>query len=177
MPADAPPWALYADGVRLIALRATGDESTAADIAQEAITRAMIAWTGRASREGADAIGDLRAFVYGIARHLVADVHRERGRTRAIDDVPDPVEPAADALAAAVAAEDRRRLRAALGELSWRDRVILRLCYFDALDVEEIARRLGDNPVNVRKRKSRALERLRRVFLQRHEGEGEPTDT
>jgi RNA polymerase sigma-70 factor (ECF subfamily) len=162
---------VYAAGIRLLALRALGDASLADDIAQEAVTRAIAAI---ASGRG-DSIADVGGFVYGIARHLIADVHRARGRTVELDAVPEPPAPAVNALDAAIAEEDRRRVRAALDELPPADRDLLRCFFLEGLRAEEVGERLGETPVNIRKRKSRALERLRRLFG--HESADNATNT
>ena len=171
-PVSEPAWGLYADGVRLIALRALGDTSLADDIAQEAITRAIASLAADRGKP----IADLGGFVYGIARHLITDVHRARGRTVSVDSVPEPTAPLPGALDLAIEEEDRHRLRSALSELDATDRNLLRLFFVDGLGAEEIGRQLNEPPVNIRKRKSRALARLRRVF-ERHETHPEPTDS
>lgn len=164
---------MYADGVRLIALRALGERSLADDIAQEAVARAIaVLAEGRG-----ETIGDLRAFIYGIARHLIADAHRARDRTVALDGVAEPPEPRLDALETTIADEERRQVRAALKELPPRDRNILRLCFFEGLDAVAIAARLRESVVTIRKRKSRALERLRRAFFNGHEPPPGPTES
>lgn len=159
-----PAWEVYAAGVRLVALRALGNPALADDIAQEAVARAI----SMVAADRADAVADMGAFVYGIARHLIADVHRARDRTIPLDAIAEPAEVAIDALEAAIATEERQLVRAALAGLSVSDRNILRLTFFDGLNADEIARRLRDSAVNIRKRKSRALQRLRRAFLGGH---------
>ena len=44
------------------------------------------------------------------------------------------------------------------------DRDLLGLCYFEGLTAVEIADRLGEPPERIRKRKSRAVERLRQAL-------------
>lgn len=167
---EQPPWHIYAEGVRLIALRRLGDASAADDIAQEAITRAISSLaTGRA-----EPIADLGAFVYGIARHLIADLHRGAGRTVALEEIVEPAESRPGALDLAVANEERQQVRDALNELSAADRDLLRQFYSDGREAEEIASRLGTTVVNIRKRKSRLLERLR-ALVRGHDNGVAPT--
>lgn len=155
-----PNWGVYAEGVRLIALRALGDPAQAADVAQEAITRAIASLAdGRP-----DPIRDVGGFVYGIARHIIADLHRSQSRNVPIDETPEVPTAHPDALESAIAEEDRQRVRSALQELPASDRDLLHDFFVDGLTADVIAARLGETPVNIRKRKSRALERLRRVF-------------
>lgn len=169
-PADHP-WQLYANGVRLIALRALADPAAADDVAHEAIARAMSAL---ASRSGE--IGDLRAFIYGIARHLIADAHRAAKRTLPIDSIPELPAPAIDALDATIGAEDWSRVHAAIRNLSERDRDLIELFFVEGLAADAVAVRLGDTPVNIRKRKSRVLERVRRA-LSGHDSPPASTDS
>lgn len=169
---DEQPWALYADGIRLIAMRALGDPALADEVAQESVTRAIASLA--TARE--QPIIDVGGFVFGIARHLIADVHRARGRTQSLDSVPEPRTQSPTALEIVIADEDARKVRSALHELAPSDRNLLRLFYVDGLDADEIGQRLGETSVTIRKRKSRALERLRRAFTG-HESSISSTDT
>jgi RNA polymerase sigma factor (sigma-70 family) len=148
--------AVVASGVGLVALRAVGDAAAAADIAQEAVARAMTAAEQRGSE-----IGDMRAFIHGIVRHLVADYHRHQRRHVDMDSVDEPAVPGKDALDEAIAADERARLSQAIDRLGDRDREVITLYYVDALDDAAIAARLHDNATNIRKRRSRAIARLR----------------
>lgn len=169
--AVAPGWEVVREGVRIIALRALGNASLAEDIAQESVARAIAALDSNR----ADSIGDVGAFVYGIARHLIADVHRGSGRSVSIDSVAAPPAPHVDALNAVIADEDAARVRVAVSQLPAGDRDLLRLYFVEGLQADEIAKRLREPMVNVRKRKSRALERLRRIFLGCHAEAPSPT--
>src|SRR2546425_1024452 len=95
---------------------------------------------------------------------------RPRHRLVPLDSLGGSESPAveADALNALVSAAERARVRAALSELRPDDRELLRLCYFEGLTPTELAARLGEPAERIRKRKSRALERLRAAFLGRH---------
>lgn len=61
------------------------------------------------------------------------------------------------------------------------DRELLRLSYFEGLEPAQIAERMGEVATRVRMRKSRALDRLRRAFLEapapRYEPGAAPTMT
>jgi RNA polymerase sigma factor (sigma-70 family) len=162
-PLGAETLATLRAGLRLMALRALGDADAAEEAAQETLGRALAALAdGRAPE-----IHNLGAFVHGIARHVIADVRRARWRLVGADALANQPDPASteDALGRAVAAEERERVRAALRRLSSGDREILHLSFYEGLTPAEVADRLGEPPLRVRKRKSRALERLRRVFL------------
>jgi RNA polymerase sigma factor (sigma-70 family) len=67
---------------------------------------------------------------------------------------------APDALAALISAERAQVVRDALRELDDADRALLWMIYFDGLDSDRIATKLGISTVAVRVRKHRALRRL-----------------
>ncbi len=158
---------LLGRGVRIIALRALGDPDAAWDIVQETLARAL-----HAVREGR--LRDrtrLGAFVRGIARHVITDELRRRGRFAGSDgELPEVAHQRdgggdRDALDGLVRAEEAMALRAALSELSRSDQDIIRLTFVDGLTPGQVAQRLRQPAERVRKRKSRALERLREIFL------------
>jgi RNA polymerase sigma-70 factor (ECF subfamily) len=160
-----------------MALYALGDPSTADDVAQEAVTRAL----ARADelREPAHTA----AFVAGIARHIITDHIRARRRVEIDVDEVEIAQAHPDALALLMADEERAQLRAALLRLSAGDREVLRLSYEEGLGPAEVGERLSETSTVIRKRKSRALERLRANFHQisdpphgRHKSTSEPTD-
>ena len=149
-------------GLHLMALRALGTKPAAEEIAQETLARAVVAL------QNGHPVDPVRvpAFVAGIARHVIADALRAGRRVVSLDaqDQSQPVAIEADALDALVSAAERERVQAALRQLSPADHELLRLCYFDGLTPTEVAARLGEPAERIRKRKSRALERLRTAF-------------
>lgn len=149
-------------GLELLALRTLGSQDASREAVQETLARAVVAL---ANGQPSDP-EKLPAFVAGIARHVVVDMVRAARRVVPLDTLPagDPPAGAADALSALVSAAERARVRDALSHLSASDRDLLRLCYFEGLTPGEIAERLGEPADRVRKRKSRALERLRHAF-------------
>jgi RNA polymerase sigma-70 factor (ECF subfamily) len=153
---------LLRSGLRIMALRALHDADAAEDVAQETLARALaVLRAGR--RIDPEELG---AFVGGIARHVIADRHRAQRREVPLHALPDgPPAVVPDALAALVSADQHARLRKALAGLSAADRELLRLSFFDDLSPSDLARRLGAPAERIRKRKSRALERLRRAFF------------
>lgn len=153
-------------GLQLLALRELGDAALAEEVAQETLVRALAALRDGALHEREK----LGAFVRGIARHVIADVHRGRERHPVhplpSDNGPRPLrDRARDPLAALVSREERLRVRAALQSLSSEDRDILRLSFFEGLKPGQIAAALGEPSERIRKRKSRALQRLRDAFF------------
>ncbi len=149
-------------GVRAIALRALEDPDDAEDVAQETMSRTIQALReGRFQRDRS-----LGAFVRGIARHVIADALRARGRTSRLRAVGDPFRRRpGDGLTALVSREEQDRLHEALQQLSDSDRELLRLSFFDGLTPAQIAERWGEPSERIRKRKSRALMRLREAFF------------
>lgn len=158
---------VLASGVRLLSLRQLGDAELADEVAQETMARLVVAL----ERSNAHAIGNLPAFAHGIARHIISDIRRARGRLEPLERVVDSPDPRApDPLDSLVSADEAARVRAAMRELSSRDRELLRLTFFEDLTIAALSARLGEPSLRVRKRKSRALERLRRAFFG-HESE------
>lgn len=149
-------------GLLLLAIHALRTTDAADEAVQETLARAVVA-LGRGQL--ADP-AKLPAFIAGIARHVIADALRARRRVISLENVSSADHPSrdGDALGALVAATERSRVRTALAALPQDDRELLRLCYFEGLTPGEIAGRLGEPAERVRKRKSRALERLRRAF-------------
>jgi len=149
-------------GLRLLALRRLDSEGAAEEAVQETLARAVAAL---AKGQPADPT-KVPAFVAGILRHVVVDTLRARRRVVPLDTLPSSQHPVAesDALARLISAEERERVRAALTDLSAADRELLRLCYVEGLTPIELAARLGEPGERVRKRKSRALARLRSAF-------------
>lgn len=149
-------------GLGTLALRKIGDPAAAEEVVQETLVRVV-----EALRRGRLRCPErLATFARGVLRHVVADRFRNGRRQvtlRAVGlDGKLAVNP--DPLASLVSAEEHRRLRAALRRLPERDREVLRLCYYDGLTPSEAAGHLGEPAPRIRKRKSRALRRLRDAF-------------
>jgi RNA polymerase sigma-70 factor (ECF subfamily) len=148
------------NGVRLIALRMLGDEDAARDAAQETMSRVLDALHAGQVRDR----DKLPAFVRGVAHHVIVDVVRARSRhTTLSDELPDASQP--DTLDEIVAEENHRHVEYALARLSPEDRDVLRLVFVEGLTPRQLAARLHEPAERVRKRKSRALQRLREHFF------------
>ena len=150
-------------GLQIMALRALRDPDAAEEAVQETLVRAL-----EALRDGRPSNPEkLGAFVRGIARHVIADTHRARQSSARQQPLSDggPATSGDDPLTTLITAEERDRVRQALSELSAGDREILHLSFFEGLTPVEIAERLGEPPLRIRKRKSRALNRVRRALL------------
>ena len=147
----------YVRGLRIIAIRALGDEDDAADAVQETLARAVEAL--REDRVPPDV--PLAAFVHGIARHVIADALRRRSRERASSELDCLVATDPSPLEQLVRSDEIARVMRALDRLSRGDRDLLRRCFVHGERVADIARALGQPQERLRKRKSRALARLR----------------
>jgi len=106
--------AALAGGLEIIAVRALGNVDEAQDAVQETLSQALTAIrTGRVPPDV-----PIEAFVYGILRHVITDVHRRRARegAMAVDPItlhaPDP-----SPLGALIAHEEREVESRALAEL------------------------------------------------------------
>lgn len=132
-------------GLLRIATGICGDADVAADVVQEAFTRALVRWR-RVGRYESPA-GWLRLVTVRLAIRA-----RDR-RQREVSTVVDP--------RASVEDSDRDiDLELALHRLSSDDRAVIVLFYFADLPVEEVARAVGARPGAVRVRLHRARTRL-----------------
>jgi len=149
-------------GVWLIAFRDLRDDDLANDAAQETVARLL-----EAVDRDAAAIANPAGYARGIARHVIADTRAGLARRQPIEAVADSYAHAVsvDPLAETMRREERDRVRAAFATLSRADREVLRTLYAGNLTPGELASRNGEPPERVRKRKSRALERLRQAFF------------
>lgn len=152
-----------------MALRALGSTDAADEAVQETLARLVAV-----VREGRTVPENIGAFACGIARHVIADAQRARNRPASVD-VEGIAHPGADPLLALVSREEKARVRQAMAGIPAGDREILRLAFYEGLPSRDIAERLGERGDRVRKRKQRALERLRRSFLAGHESKARTT--
>ncbi len=147
----------FVSGLRIIAIRALGDEDDAADAVQETLARAV-----DAVRKGCVPPDvPLPAFVHGIARHVIADTLRRRSREHSSSELHRVVASDPSPLELLVRAENVERVRRALKRLSRDDRELLRRCFEGGERIVDIARELDEPQERLRKRKSRALARLK----------------
>jgi RNA polymerase sigma factor (sigma-70 family) len=170
---DPATLSLLRNGVFLIALHELRDRSVAEEVAQETVARLLDALARRG-----EMIADVATFARGIARHIIADVRRDVARGESLDAVSNSPRHAVhvDPLAAAVRDDERRRLHLAFQSLSSADRETIRALFGRELSPGQLAARWGEPAERLRKRKSRALERLRRAFFG-HDPQVAPTET
>jgi len=150
-----------ARGLEIVAVRALGNADEARDAVQETLARALAAVRSDRIPPGVA----LEGYVYGIARHVIADVHRRRARDG--DPTMDPGAlhaPDPSPLDALIQHEERDMVARVLATLPVADRELLERCFVRGERVAAIAARMGEPADRIRKRKSRALERVREVL-------------
>lgn len=139
--------------------RRVGDREQAADLTAEIFLAAIDSAHRYQPR------GTPKSWLYGIARVLVADDRRRRGRERAGEErlrgsaLLDEEE-AARIDARIDAAAQSRRLYEAMGRLPEAERAVLELVAIDELTVAEAATAVGVRPVTARVRLHRARRKL-----------------
>jgi RNA polymerase sigma-70 factor (ECF subfamily) len=135
------------------------------DAAQELFAETFAeAWCSR--RRYRPAKGPPRAWLFGIARHLLHDSYRRRrveDRARRRLGVLEETAPAPDADSRLDAAALRAELEAALAGLAPAVRAAVVLRVVEQLDYDELAARLGCSNQAARLRVSRGLRALRRT--------------
>lgn len=141
-------------GLEIVAVRRLGNSDDARDAVQETIARLLERLhDGRFASES-----EIAPVAWGIARHVIADILRERGRTpELLQEAPCTSPGPLDQL---VTADDVRLVRTALEQLAPADRSLLHRCFVDGEKIGLVAAALGEPAERLRKRKSRALQRL-----------------
>lgn len=140
---------------RFVFLRVNSKE-TAQDLVSETFTRA---WSSMSNEQ--QTIKNIGAFLYQIARNLVTDFYRQRGRFQVVSAScvveADPVD-----LAEKIAlGSDMEQVKKALSQLGEEQQEVIIWRYLDGLSNKEIAEILGKPEGTVRVIVHRALEALR----------------
>src|SRR5688572_17625308 len=136
------------DSVRAEALRRGADAHTAEDVAQEAWLRAV--------REPPEERGRLRGWLHVVVVRLLRET-RSRARNRLLRELA----VARDERVPSSGVSETTALMRHFAELDELHQVVIRLRFFEDLEVDEIAARLGLHPEAVRSRLKRGLARLR----------------
>jgi RNA polymerase sigma factor (sigma-70 family) len=151
----------HVEEVQRFLARRVGDRERAADLTAEIFLAAIDSAHRYRPRSGSP-----KAWLYGIARVLVANDRRRQGRRRAREErfrgsaLLDE-EDAARMDARLDAAAQSRRLYAAMDRLPEGERAVLELVAIDELTVVEAAAATGVRPVTARVRLHRARGKLR----------------
>jgi RNA polymerase sigma factor (sigma-70 family) len=140
-------------------LRLTGSRQLSEDLVQEVFIRIL------KYRKSFRAPGELRPWLYKLARNAAAAHFRKHGRDRLPPGEPeDRVCQSPLPLDEMQRAEDARLLRAALLRLPYERREVLLLSRFGELRYDQIAELLGCSVGAVKLRVHRAVRQLREVF-------------
>ncbi len=136
-----------------------GSEAAAEDLAAEVFVRLVekidqFTYRGR----------PLLAWLYTIARHLVADHHRRVGRATMVPLDEGLMADSIDPEDAASVTLSQRRLAAALQELTEDQRQVVVLKFFEGLDNQTVAMVVDKSVGAVKSLQHRGLDALRRVF-------------
>ena len=158
----------------IMAVVSLRDAENAEEVAQESIARIV-----QALHEGR--LRDPRrlgAFARAIAQHVIVDILRAQRRLVRLEHPEVELQAHdTDYLAALTSAEQTERISTALQRLSAPDHEILRLSFIEGLTPQEVARELRQPGARIRKRKERALQRLRSLLVAAagHESAGPAT--
>ena len=138
-------------------------DAEAEDLTSEVFARAAHDWQRYDPRRGS-----ARAWLLGIARHVVVDWWRRHGRELAwerLDRVPEPAAAAeSEPDAAAVGESERRELHRHLGVLSEREREAVALRFAGGLKAAEVGALLDVSETGARMLVYRAISKLRAVM-------------
>ena len=119
----------------------TGSQTLAEDLLQETFLKALLSLT--------DQHGNIRAWLYMVARNLYFDQHKHEKRVEGLP-VKEPTDGENGPLEALLRDERHRLLYQALSQLEERKREILQLQYFSGLSQREIGIILQMRPEYVR---------------------------
>ncbi len=149
----------YSAKVYYLALRELKSPQDAEDIRAETFLRVLQAIRGNQLRSAES----LPAFILGVTRNVVREFYARRRRAGEV------VEPEASELSSPshesvfLDREVSLAVEKIIERLKPREQAVLRMCFFDELPTEEIARRVDIAPERVRLVKSRALKRFRQI--------------
>ena len=146
-------------------------EGLAEEVVQDVF---LVAWQKLSAQPHLVPEGTLIEWVYGVARNKCKQAFRNRTRRQAIHEafaeeirhsahIETPLGPAGEEWHAAL----RARLDTCLGQLQETDRMVLILWYWKALSVTEIANSLGISVAALRKRLTRAQQRLKELMYEK----------
>lgn len=154
----------YSATVYYLALRESKSPQDAEDARAETFLRVLQAIRGGQLRSAAS----LAAFIFGVTRNVLREFHARRSHAG------EAVAPAERELAGPsqerlfLDREVERAIQKTIEKLKPREKAVLRMCFFEELPTEEIARRVNIAPERVRLVKSRALKHFREIHNRFH---------
>ena len=137
----------------------------AEDVRQETLLRVL-----KALRAGSGVTQPERfgAFVNGVCNNVVLEfIQRESKHPQAPENAPEPADERVDIDGALISEQSKRVVAEVLGELTPKDRDILRLIFFEETDRQEICAKLGVEPDYLRVLLHRAKARFERIYLKK----------
>ncbi len=153
----------YRDRVVYFVLRRVRDRSVAEEIAQSTLLVLIEAIRERRIRKE-ESVG---SFIFGVATNLIREHYRETTRSdgiEALEEADRTVVWGDDPEAALLLSEQQRLVGRALGKLSREDQELLTRLSQSGRPPQAIASEIGISWSALRKRKSRALTRLKEVL-------------
>lgn len=154
-------YARHVDFMIAFLKHSTGDMETALDLTAEVFAAALVA-----SRRYRPGEAPARAWLIGIARHKLADAHRDRGRERSVRQrLGMPQREFSDAEIERVEQSIERSdgYAGAMVELPPEQREAVTARVIEERDYAEIAASAGASQATIRQRVSRGLTRLARI--------------
>jgi RNA polymerase sigma-70 factor (ECF subfamily) len=152
--AFAPLYARYLEEIGRFCYFQLREREAARDAAQQVFTRALAGLAGYRER------GQFRAWLYAIARNVLASDARRRRPLLRLDAVAETADPGVTPHEAVTAQDDRHAVLASVTRLPDDQRLAIEL-RLTGLTGVEIAAVMGRSPEAVRKLQMRALVRLR----------------
>lgn len=148
-----------------LAIGMTGDQEEARDMAQDSLS---IFWQQRQRFKDAS-LKEVSAFLFTIVRNRCFNYLRHR---KVIDSkhqfLLDTTAGFEEVVESQLVKEDLYyRIYQEILQLPDAQQQLLKMIFVEDLSIDEIARRLGKTPNNVRNQKARALEKLRSILLKK----------
>ena len=139
------------------------------DLKQESFARVLKLLRSEGGIRNAERLGPL---VNSVCNHVLSEQYRTAKRAEPLEEetavrIPDRRQ---DALSGLIADDVRTSVREVMGELSARDREILRRLFFDEEDKDDVCREMGVNRQYLRVLLHRAKNSFRELYLKEHGG-------
>ena len=141
----------------------------AEDLKQESFARVLKLLRSEGGIRNPERLGPL---VNSVCNHVLSEQYRTAKRAEPLEDetavrIPDRRQ---DALSGLIADDVRVSVREVLGELSVRDRELLKRVFFDEDDKDEVCREMGVNRQYLRVLLHRAKNSFRDLYTKEHGG-------